>query len=254
MSKNPIIFHIPHSSCHIPQDLRHEFCLSDNELNTEILLMTDHYTDIIFSNAASENDEIIKFPVSRLVVDPERFVNDIDEPMSKVGMGAVYVKRHNGNILRRANSNREILLERFYYPHHKKFEEVVSNHLNMYGKAIILDCHSFPSNALEYELNKHGRRPDICIGTDNYHTPNWIREATLVEFRKLGFSVEFDTPFSGTFVPSKYYSLNSSVISIMIELRRDLYMNEASGDPNDDFNMITNSISVAINGISNSVK
>ena len=37
------------------------------------------------------------FPVSRLVVDPERFIAD---PMECVGMGVVYTRTSNGEVLR----------------------------------------------------------------------------------------------------------------------------------------------------------
>ena len=45
MSFVPIIYHIPHASTHIPEDLKVEFCLTEEELKKEILLMTDHNTD-----------------------------------------------------------------------------------------------------------------------------------------------------------------------------------------------------------------
>ncbi len=42
----------------------------------------------------------VKQNCSRLVVDPERFVNDKEEEMSKVGMGVIYVKTSDGRDLR----------------------------------------------------------------------------------------------------------------------------------------------------------
>ena len=46
--------------------------------------MTDHYTDELFHEP---NDDVrrLLFPVSRLLVDPERFADDELEPMTAVG-------------------------------------------------------------------------------------------------------------------------------------------------------------------------
>lgn len=249
MSDTPIIFHIPHASVDIPIDIRQEFCLLDADLSKEILLMTDHFTDDLFTHSASTHDSVIKFPVSRLVLDPERFANDADEPMSNVGMGAIYMRRHDGLPLRRNTLNREELLNRYYYPHHKEIERITSKHLSQYHKALIIDCHSFPSKALPYEINQNGPRPEICLGTDEFHTPSWLSHRMHDEFRSLGYTVEFDTPFSGTFVPSIFLRSNPRVMSIMIELRRDLYMQEHTGLPNERYSRILHDISSAISNI-----
>lgn len=90
-----MILHIPHSSKLIPEDLRRQFVLSDKELERELLLMTDSYTDDLFSSV-DENDIAIIYPVSRLIIDPERFIDDNQEPMSEKGMGVVYTKNSNG--------------------------------------------------------------------------------------------------------------------------------------------------------------
>ena len=51
--------------------------------------MTDHYTDELF-NITNSYIHKLKFPVSRLLVDVERFEKDELEIMSKVGMGCIY--------------------------------------------------------------------------------------------------------------------------------------------------------------------
>ncbi len=61
------------------------------------------------------------FPVSRLVVDPERFEKDDEEPMAARGMGVVYELTSHGQPLRvfpssSAAEERGKLLERFYRP------------------------------------------------------------------------------------------------------------------------------------------
>ena len=70
-----MILHLPHASTLIPEDLRDEFLLSDEDLQEELNRITDHATDVIFQQAFPEANAIV-FPVSRLVVDPERFSED----------------------------------------------------------------------------------------------------------------------------------------------------------------------------------
>ena len=47
--------------------------------------------------------------------------------------------------------------------------------------------------------------------------------------------VSRDTPFSGTLVPLDYYHADARVRSVMIEIRRGLYCDEDTGEPNGRF-------------------
>ncbi len=44
------------------------------------------------------------------------------------------------------------------------------------GKSLIIDCHSFPEKPFPYEEDQSLERPDICIGTDSYHSPQRLVE------------------------------------------------------------------------------
>ena len=82
-----MIFHIPHATRKIPAEVRNQVLLTDAELKRELLAMTDAYTDELFSADLAPGDTTVIFPVSRLVVDPERFADDDAEPLAKRGMG-----------------------------------------------------------------------------------------------------------------------------------------------------------------------
>jgi N-formylglutamate deformylase len=48
-------------------------------------------------------------------------------------------------------------------------------------------------------------------------------------FAELGWQVAVDRPFAGALVPMRFYRQGPRVRAIMVEVRRDLYMDEPSG-------------------------
>jgi len=226
-----IITHIPHSSRLIPAEIRDQFLLSDAELNQQLDILTDHYTDELF---AVDNPEVesLKFPVSRFVVDPERFDDDRQEPMAKQGQGVTYMKTTDLKPLRRklSESERTKLLNQYYRPHHKQLDDLVEKALAQYGKALIIDGHSFPDKPLAVDLNQQADRPDICLGTDPFHTPQQLIDDCTELFSNAGFSVGINQPYAGTMVPLRYYGKDNRVSSILIEINRRIYLRDEPVD------------------------
>ena len=99
------VLHIPHSADLIPADLRSAIAVSDEVLSHELLVMTDRYTDELFA-VRSPDASPVRFPVSRLVVDPERYLDDTSEPMAARGMGVIYTRTSDGRALRSPPSHR----------------------------------------------------------------------------------------------------------------------------------------------------
>jgi N-formylglutamate deformylase len=245
-----VLFHIPHSSTLIPNELRDDFCLSDSELIEEIRLMTDWHTSELFRRAVQGLGHSIEFPVSRILMDPERFPDDTNELMSKVGMGMIYTKTSHGKPLRynqaEQDERRQQLLNRYYLPHHDELMRTTTRAIDQGKTAIIIDCHSFPSIPLPYEFVQNTDRPEICIGTDDFHTPDWLKDNLLKEFETLGYLVSVNTPFSGSLTPHKFYQKDKRVCSIMIEINRSLYMDEITTERVGRFENIANDIENAL--------
>src|SRR5512135_1972411 len=88
----PLLVHVPHASTEIPDDVRADLVLTGDELDAELAAMTDWHTDRLAVEAIERSGvaaTIVRNPVSRLVVDPERFPDE-REVMGRRGMGAVY--------------------------------------------------------------------------------------------------------------------------------------------------------------------
>ena len=220
---NHIIIHIPHSSTHIPD--YSDFIVDKKIIKSEIDLLTDIDTDIIFD---IYNTTKIIAPFNRVFCDVERLPDEKEE-MFKYGRGFYYTHSDNGTIIRNVNNvNKKYIYENYYIKHHNKLNNAVSNKLKKYGKVLIIDAHSFSDIPFKTDINQSLNRPDFCLGTDDYHTPNNLLDIAKNKLEKLGYSVGVNNPYSGTIVPLKYYKKNNNVQSIMFEVNKKLYLGDKS--------------------------
>ena len=220
---NPqLILHIPHSSNNIP--IKDGYVIDEISLNKELINLTDWYTDDLFYSA---DDEMIVADFSRIFCDPERFTDDAQEVMAQFGMGVLYEKTDDGELMRLVTPElREKVLSEYYWKHHQKFSKAVQNQLDLFGKALIVDCHSYPSIPLIRSLDKSSNRPDFNIGTDAFHTPQKLIDLSVSFFESTGYTLGVDWPYKGSIVPMEYYQKNKNVQTIMLEINRVLYLNE----------------------------
>jgi N-formylglutamate deformylase len=224
---SPVILHVPHSSRAVPADVRDRIVLDEARLGLELDRMTDTATDLVAAGAAARA-AVTPWrwvnPWSRLVVDPERFP-DQTEPMRAVGMGAVYTGTHDRQVLRPDDAAHEAdLLARFFTPYADGLADLVDARLQACGGAVLLDVHSYPREALPYELHGDGPRPQVCLGTDADHTPGWLVERARRAFD--GYEVGLDSPFAGTYTPLRHWGRDRRVVSLMVEVRRDVYLDD----------------------------
>ncbi len=214
-----MILHIPHAGTKTSQGFLKDVLIEPEELKVEMNLMTDHYTDRLFDYPDSIR---VVFPYTRLECDVERFKDPALEPMEAYGQGFCYEKTFDGRPLRRVARSARLYSKLIYYNHHKRLERAVKKELKLRDRVLIVDCHSFSQNAV-----REGSGlclPDVCIGTDEFHTPNELATLLKKTAEGLGFSVAINLPFSGSLVPLCCYQKDRKVSSVMIEINRALYL------------------------------
>lgn len=238
-----VVLHAPHGSRTVPDAERARILLDDAALAAELDDMTDGHTGLIATQAAEASAQrpwIFANRLSRLVVDPERFPDEREE-MLAVGMGAVYTRTATGAPLRLDDpAHHHAVLTQYFHPYANAMADLIDDRLAATGRAVIIDVHSYPSKPLPYELHADGPRPQICLGTDAFHTPPSLLAAAQAAFRD--YSIELDTPFAGCYVPLRFYNRNRSVSALMIEIRRDTYMTEPGGDPTPGLDRIVSAL------------
>ena len=114
-----VLLHVPHAGTHLPASVRAHLLLDDAELAAEVAALTDHRTDALALAAAERaavRPWVLVNPVSRFVVDVERFPDEREE-MTAVGMGAVYTHGTRGQRIRRDDpAHAEALLAAYFRP------------------------------------------------------------------------------------------------------------------------------------------
>lgn len=229
-----LILHIPHSSTNIP--LKDGYIVDDIFLEKEMLKLTDWYTEDLFY---SDEDELIIAPFSRIFCDPERFTDDSQEIMAQYGMGVLYEKSDDGEIIREVTQElKEKVFNDYYWKHHNRLSNAVNNQLKQFEKALILDCHSYPSKPLKRDLDKNPERPDFNIGTDPFHTSQKLIDVSVSFFNNAGYTLGIDWPYKGSIVPLEHYQKNNNVQTIMLEINRALYLNEPGNEKSERYSEI----------------
>lgn len=217
--ESEILIHIPHSGTHIPS---YESMDKEKEkVEKEIQLLIDWATEEIFD---INNSTQIVVPFSRVFCDVER-LSDEQEEMFKKGRGFYYTHSDNGERLRKDNPElKQMIFEKYYEPHHERLLTACQDKIDKYGFCTLIDAHSFSEEPLQTEGNQDLNRSDICLGTDDFHTPvAWIKMLKS-HFEDKGFTVGINRPYSGTIVPLSMHKKEKRLQSIMIEVNKSCYM------------------------------
>jgi N-formylglutamate amidohydrolase len=205
---NKIVLNVPHSSIEGLTDPQlSSWNLSPAFYNECILRWTDWYTDYIFACPNDKRIEMVRFPLSRFIVDAERLWND---PMEDIGQGIVYTDFENYH--RQISDSHKVEELCNYWIKH---QQNLANHLS--DDSLLLDCHSFP---------EHLSNIDICIG----YNEDWSRPddetISLISqiFSHEGYNVGINKPYSNSMTPYAPFQYKS----VMIELNKRTYMKEDS--------------------------
>ena len=225
MTPASVLFHIPHASTHFPfQDGYTRPDLIEGEVDK----LTDWYTDRTFQ---VEGVTALKAEFSRVFCDVERFVPDELEPMAAKGMGFYYTHTDNGQLFRHEGVWKARVFRDYYQPHHARLTELVRQKLEVTGACVLVDGHSFADVPFLREDDQRPDRPDVCLGTQRPHTPDWLVEAVRSVYLAAGYTVELNRPYAGSMVPLEYLGTEPRVLSIMIEVNRRLYLREGAVIP-----------------------
>lgn len=214
-----LILHIPHSSSLIP--LKDGFVIDDVDLEAELYKLTEWNINALFY---SQEDIMITADFSRIFCDAESIFDQTRKNMNQSSASIFHETTKDGKSLRVLTPElKEKILNEYYMPHHLRLTEAIEKQLSVFSKAIIIDCHSFPDESLSRGYDKIETLPDICIGTDPFHTSKALIDITYKFFKDNDLNVTINTPFFGTIIPIPFYQKDKRVQSIKINVNKKLY-------------------------------
>ena len=218
-----LLINIPHASLCLPTDFWRDVTVDRKIIEKNLHFMADYKVDEL---ARDIDCHKIIAKYSRLYCDVERFRNDADEPMARLGMGAVYTHLPGGAQYRLATpKRREEIIRQAYEPHHVQLNKLSQKIVNQYGSCMMIDLHSYSDDLVRKLFGYTENLPDICLGYD----AEWFSENDALRLKsyieQLGYSCALNYPYAGTLVPMAFYrDKTPGLHSVMLEINRRVYL------------------------------
>ena len=232
-----VIFASPHSGRDYPA-----WFLSESVLDPHVLRSSeDAFIDRLIAPAAAAGAVTLAARVPRCIVDLNRGAHELDpavvlgaaegpaDPRIRSGLGVIPRVVARGRAIRHgkltsAEAARRI--DRFWRPYHASLEALMAEAVARHGRAILIDVHSMPREALSH---LPGPRPDIVLGDRNgASAAPWVTEGVQRALVAAGFGVRRNSPFAGAHVAAAYGRPRAGRHVVQVEIDRSLYMDEAA--------------------------
>ncbi len=207
----------------------------------------DSFVDDLYSHVPQCGAPLLKALFPRAYVDPNREAYELDPRMFEdhlpryVNTSSPRVFAGLGTIPRVVTNGDEIYqnkitftegkqrIEDFYFPYHAALQRLIDETKLLFGRCILIDCHSMPSIGGPMDNDKGDQRVDVVLGNKfgEACSPELIK---FVEdyFKINGMIVQRNQPYAGGYTTRHYGSPETGVHALQIEINRALYMNEAS--------------------------
>ena len=231
----PIVLNSPHSGRDYPADF-----LAASRLDALALRRSeDAFVDELFSPGVALGAPLLRALFPRAYIDVNREPYELDPQMYsdslppfantrslRVAGGLGTVPRVVGDaqpIYRGPLASAEALarVERLYRPYHAELTGLIDDAAAAFGVAILVDCHSMPSSAVE------SGQADFVVG-DRFgaSAAPWVSDAVVGALQALGYVVRRNKPYAGGFITEHYGAPAYQRHAVQIEINRALYLDE----------------------------
>ncbi len=255
------IFASPHSGRNYTARFIAQSQLSETALRSS----EDAFVDLLFASAPEFGCPLLCAKSPRAFVDVNRCPTELDPevisgvsgPVRKLrtrqGLGIIPRVVGDGRLIYRKRIGlveAERRIEGIFRPYHRRLSSLMDESIDLFGRAILFDCHSMPGKSLSEISRKYGRKPEIVLGDlHGASCGSRISEEAREILAAAGFRVSMNSPYAGAFVAEKYGSPARDRHVLQIEIDRSIYMDEKRIRPNANFRSVRQAIRLAIRGL-----
>jgi len=233
----PFIFNSPHSGRVYPRSF-----VAQTRLDFATLRRSeDSFVDELFEDVVNVGAPLMRALFPRSFLDLNREPYELDPRMFEgrlppyANTRSVRVAGGLGTIARVVADAQEIYprrlsvgealerIEAYYKPYHQALRRLIAGTQRRFGLAVLVDCHSMPSNSARDESS----RADIVLG-DRYGTScaEIVTHALERELTLAGYRVLRNKPYAGGYITEHYGNPAAGLHAVQIEVNRALYMDE----------------------------
>lgn len=252
----PVVFASPHSGRDYPAPFLERTLLDSHDVRSS----EDAFVDQLFAAAPEHGAPFLTAQAPRAYVDLNRAAEELDpaliegvrrlshNPRVSSGLGVVPRVVSNGRAIYRGKISLDEAhsrISQYWRPYHDQLQTLLDESRNMFGRAVLVDCHSMPHEALSNIGN--GARPDVVLG-DRFGA---AASASVVEhveaaFGAVGLRVARNMPFAGAYIAQHYGRPSRGQHAVQIEIDRSLYMDEKTLEPHENFAEVCDLLSKVI--------
>ncbi|MEM7489257.1 MAG: N-formylglutamate amidohydrolase [Pseudomonadota bacterium] len=228
--------------------------LSSSVLDAErIRSSEDAYVDDLLQDVPALGAPLLAAEMPRAYLDLNRAEGELDpavvhgvprganNPRISSGLGVIPRVVAQGRAIYRGKITRgeaQDRIETVWRPYHAKLDALLAEAQDRFGRAILIDCHSMPHEAIEGAGPK-GHTPEIVLG-DRFGASAAADISDRIEaiFSGLGFRVARNVPFAGAYVTQAYGQPERGRHAIQIEIDRALYLDEVTVEKSPQFDTV----------------
>jgi N-formylglutamate amidohydrolase len=245
---SPLVFSSPHSGAVYPS----RFLAAAKLDATTLRRSEDAYVDELFAGVVGHGAPLIRARFPRAYLDLNREPYELDPRMFDgrlpvfANTRSVRVAGGLGTIARVVGDSQEIYgeklkleealarIDKLYKPYHRSLRLLLERAQQVFGLAVLVDCHSMPSVSsvpLPENVTDRKIKADFVLG-DRYGTSCETAMVDTVEYelRRLGYKVMRNKPYAGGFITEHYGDPANQFHALQIEVNRGLYMDERTMD------------------------
>ena len=240
------VFASPHSGRLYPRDMMARAALGPHAIRSS----EDAFVEELWSGVTWLGAPLLSATYARAYVDLNRAVDELDpaivegvgraahNPRIASGLGVIPRVVAGGRAIQGGKLSMEearARLERAWVPYHGALRRLLTEARETFGRAILIDCHSMPHEAIE----GGARRPQIVLG-DRFGAASapGIVDRIEAAFAAAGLRVARNAPFAGAWTAQNYGRPAIGQHAVQIEIDRSLYMDEALIRKTSDFDAV----------------